>query len=189
MVRTLVFSIFLVALGGCSSQTSSKTAETPATAPPAATSAPAVQPASASAPVTQPSPVPAPTTALATQDTNVQGIAADFTECKRKEGVLSVKIRYRNVSPAEARIGLIGSRNYDAYYVTAANKKYFMLKDSEGVYLTPRADGFGSLDVTLKPNEQYTWWAKFPAPPADIKKITFMTPLAPPFEDIPVADQ
>ena len=80
----------------------------------------------------------------------MSGIAADFTECKRKDGVLSVKIRYRNISPSEARVGVISGRNYEAYYVTAENKKYFMLKDSEGTYLTPRADGFGTLDVTLK---------------------------------------
>jgi hypothetical protein len=36
---------------------------------------------------------------------------------------------------------------------------------------------------------QYTWWAKFPAPPPEVKKITLMTPVTSPFEDIPITDQ
>jgi hypothetical protein len=130
-----------------------------------------------------------PPGSLATQDTNVAGIAADFTECRRKEGVLSVKIRFRNTSPTQANIYVINGRNYAAVYVTAANKKYFMLKDSEGAYLTPLTDGIGTLSVSLPTGGQYIWWAKFPAPPADVKKITLMTPVAPPFEDVPVNDQ
>jgi len=190
----LPFLIALAALTGCTSQTASKPAATsssssaqPAAAPSAASAAPAAAPAPP--PVAQTAPAPAPVATLATEDTNQPGIAADFTECKRKEGVLSVKIRFRNVSSAPAAVTLINARNYEAYYVTAANKKYFILKDSEGVYLTPRADGFGSLSAQLAPGDQYTWWAKFPAPPPDIKKVTFMTPLAPPFEDIPITDQ
>jgi len=191
MIRILLFSTLLAALTACSSQTPSKTTEAPAptkSAAPLATPASAAQTAAPSTASAQP-PAVAPTASLATQDTNVPGVAADFTECKRKEGVLSVKIRFRNVSPAEAHVNVISGRNYEAYYVTAVNKKYFMLKDSDGAYLTPPADGFGGLDVRLAPNQQYTWWAKFPAPPADVKKVIFMTPLAPPFEDIPVTDQ
>jgi len=80
-------------------------------------------------------------------------------------------------------------RNFQTYYVMAANKKYFILKDSDGTYLAPATDGLGDLEVHLAKDQQYTWWAKFPAPPPDVKKITFMTPLTPPFEDIPITDQ
>jgi hypothetical protein len=184
MIRILLASVFLAALTACSNQSASKPA--PASAPSAA--APAA-PAATPAPAAQAATAPAPAGALATQDTNVPGIAADFTECKRKEGVLSVKLRFRNTSSAETAVPVISARNYEAFYVAAANKKYFILKDSEGTYLTPSGDGFGNLSVHLPTNQQYTWWAKFPAPPADVKKVTLMTPLAPPFEDIPVTDQ
>lgn len=194
MTRMLPFLIALAALTGCTSQTASKPAATsssssaqPAAAPSAASAAPAAAPAPP--PVAQTAPAPAPVATLATEDTNQPGIAADFTECKRKEGVLSVKVRFRNTTSAQAQIYVINSRNYAAFYVTAANKKYFMLKDSEGTYLTPAADGSGVLSVPLGKGEQYTWWAKFPAPPPDVKKITLMTPVTPPFEDIPVTDQ
>jgi hypothetical protein len=103
--------------------------------------------------------------------------------------VLSVKVRFRNTSPAEAHIYVINQRNFDAFYVTAANKKYFMLKDSEGAYLTPATDGTGTLSVSVDKGGQYTWWAKFSAPPPEVKKITLMTPVTSPFEDIPITDQ
>jgi hypothetical protein len=185
MVRILLFSTLLAALIGCSSQTPSTPAQAPAAAPPAAT------PAASPAPVAQTAPAPAPAGALATYDTNVAGVAADITECKRKEGVLSVKIRFRNAStPPGVLVLFQGPATYKEYYVTAASKKYFMLQDTEGNYLTSVATGYGGqLTVNLAKDQQYVWWGKFPAPPPDVKKVTLMTRVAPPFEDIPVTDQ
>jgi hypothetical protein len=79
-----------------------------------------------------------------------RALFSDFTECKRKEGVLGVKVRFRNVSSPEKYFNIISGRNYDHFYVTAANKKYFILKDSEGTYLTPSASGGGDLRVPLE---------------------------------------
>jgi hypothetical protein len=133
-------------------------------------------------------PETSPTFSLLTQDTNVTGVAADFIECKRKEGVLSVKIRLRNTSPAPINMNVMKERNYAAFYVMAANKKYFMLKDSEGVYLSPATDANGSLTVPIPTAGQYTWWAMFPAPPADVKRLTLMTPMCAPFTYITITD-
>jgi hypothetical protein len=185
--------LFSIVLAGCSTETPAKSTETPALAQPTAAPAPAPAPtpAPASTAASDPAPAPAPPSGpvLGSQDTNLPGIVAEFTECKRKEGVLSVKVRLRNVSPKEIGIAVFNQRNWQSYYYTAANKKYFILKDSDGTYLTPATDGIGSLEVRLQKDQQYVWWAKFPAPPADVKKITFMTPLTPPFEDIPITDQ
>jgi len=187
MLRTLLTLALLAALAACTNPFTSTSAtpaqSSPAAQPAAPVSAPARAATAASAPA------PAPNDTIATQDTNVSGIAADFTECKRKDGVLSVKIRLRNRTAAQVTVGIFHDRNYDSYYFTAANKKYFMLKDSEGSYLTPATDGIGGLNAYVAANGEYTWWAKFPAPPAEVKKITFMSPLAPPFEDVPVTDQ
>jgi hypothetical protein len=133
--------------------------------------------------------VPAASSVLKTGDTNIAGVAADVTECARKDGVLSVRVRFRNTSAEKKNLNLIDSRNYEKYYLTAASKKYFILKDSEGTYLTPQASGFGGLSVGLEPGGQYTWWAKYPAPPADVKAVTLYTPVAAPLEDIAVLDQ
>jgi hypothetical protein len=52
-------------------------------------------------------------------------------------------------------VTLINGRNYDAYYVTAENKKYFVLRDAEKNAQTPQADGFGSPSV--KPAKSGPW--------------------------------
>ena len=142
----------------------------------------------ASATATPPAP-PAGPTPLVTGDTNTAEIVAEVTECNRKEGVLSVKVRLRNTGSAGKHVDIFQGRNYESYYLGAANKKYFMLKDSEGTYLTPKADGMGDLGVDVAAGGQYTWWAKFPAPSAEVKAVTLYTPLAAPLEDIPVMDK
>jgi hypothetical protein len=132
---------------------------------------------------------PAGPAALMTGETNIAGIIAEPTGCTRKDGVLSIKLRLRNTGSATTRVGIISARNYESYYLSAANKKYFILKDSDGTYLTPSADMFGGLAVDIEAGGQYTWWAKFPAPPAEVKTVTLYTPIAPPLEDIPVTDK
>ncbi|HXZ29228.1 MAG TPA: hypothetical protein VEG08_14635 [Terriglobales bacterium] len=172
----------LLVLAGCSKNepaTTTTTASQPAAAPAAA---PAATPAAG--------PAAAPTTpAIQSQDANQAGIVAELTECKRGDGVLTVKVRFRNTSGQPIPLSVIDARDYEKFYVTAGSKKYFILKDSEGAYLTPNANAFGSLGVDLKPGQGWLWWAKFPAPPADATKITLITPITPPFEDVPITDK
>src|SRR5215468_7999530 len=100
---------------------------------------------------------------IQSQDTNFGGIVGEITQCKRKDGVLTIKLRLRNSSGKDAKVELIDSRNFDSYYVTAKDKKYFVLRDTENTPLTPPADGFGKLSVKIAKDGSYTWWAKYPA--------------------------
>ena len=125
--------------------------------------------------------------AVQSQDTNFAGIVADLTECKRKDGVLSVKVRLRNTSAQNVDVTLIRNRNYDDYYVTAGGKKYLVLRDTERDPVASQADGFGSLSVTIQKGGGYTWWAKYPAPPESETTISLVTPFAAPFEDVPIS--
>jgi hypothetical protein len=125
--------------------------------------------------------------ALQTQDTNVAGILADFVECRSREGVLSVKIRLRNTGADKAQVRLIQSRDFEKFYVTAGSKKYFVLRDNEKVPLAPAADATGGLVVTLPKGGAWTWWAKYPSPPASETKITYVWPVGAPFEDVPIS--
>jgi hypothetical protein len=126
---------------------------------------------------------------LQTQETNTAGVAAELTECRRSEGVLSIRVRFRNTSEAKVSFYAIDGRNYDSYYVVAAGKKHFVLRDSEKTPLAPAATPGGSLGVELPKGGSFLWWAKYPAPPADVKKITYVTPLGAPFENVPISDQ
>jgi hypothetical protein len=101
---------------------------------------------------------------------------------------MTIKLRLRNTTDKEEKVTLISGLNYDAYYVTAENKKYFVLRDSEKKTLTPQASGSGILWVTLAKGGTYVWWAKYPAPPASVKKVSYYTPLTPPFDNVPIKD-
>jgi hypothetical protein len=87
---------------------------------------------------------PAPGAVLASQDTNVAGVVGEIVECKRKEGVLTIKLRFRNTGAQAASFCMIDGGNYDAQYVTAGSKKYFVLLDSEKVQWRPSRSRAGT---------------------------------------------
>jgi len=130
--------------------------------------------------------------AIQSQDMNTAGVVGEVVQCRRAEGVLSIRVRFRNNSSKEAKVYVVDNSEFEKIYVTAASKKYFILKDSEGTYLTPAADyncGGRGVCAKLASGDTYTWWAKFPAPPTDVKKLNLVTPAGPPFEDIPITDK
>jgi hypothetical protein len=127
--------------------------------------------------------------AIQSQEVNQAGFVAEITEARRSEGILSLKIRLKNTGAKAERIPICKDRNADAFYVQAESKKYFMLTDTEKVPLTAAWDGFGSLSPQVAPGASYTWWAKYPAPPASVKKISFYWPLGAPFDDVPITDR
>jgi hypothetical protein len=126
--------------------------------------------------------------AIQTQDSNFPGVTAELTECRRSDGVLNIRVRLRNTGGQETQLTLLRDRRYDDFYVTAANKKYFVLRDAAKTPLAPAADAGGSLYATVPKGGVFTWWAKYPAPPPDVKKVNYVTPFAPPFEDVPITD-
>jgi hypothetical protein len=164
----------------------------PATQPPPATQpAPATQPPptpqlapAQAAPAAAPSPA-ASAGIIQTQETNTQGVVADLTECKRKDGVLTVKVGFRNTSGGTVTFYTSPLDNYDKSYFTADNKKYFILTDSEKQPLSGKTEG----NVSLNPGQTFHWWAKFPAPPATVKSVNLLTSVASPFDDVPISDQ
>lgn len=119
------------------------------------------------------------------QEPNAPGLVAELTEATRKDGVLTVKVRFRNTGADNAIHSFeTGHGDYGLFYVTAENQKYFVLKDSEGAPLAPKY-----LTVNLEPGLTMTWWAKFPAPPAGVTTFDLVIPDTPPFEDIPITDR
>lgn len=125
---------------------------------------------------------------IQSQDANAAGIVAELIECKREDGVLTLKVRFRNGSDKPVDLHVVNGRNYDMYYVTAASKKYFILRDTEKNPLSPHDNGTGSINMRLAKGDTYVWWAKYPAPPADVKKISYYMPIAPPFDNVPIKD-
>jgi len=129
---------------------------------------------------------------IQSQETNEEGVVGELTDCRRSEGVLTIKVRYRNTSSKKAHLTFThwnaSAVDNAKYYVTAGNKKFFMLTDSDGTVLSTNSTGNG-VETDLDAGKTFLWWAKYPAPPAEVKKINFMTPLSSPFEDVPITDK
>lgn len=122
---------------------------------------------------------------IQSQETNMTGIVAELIECKRKEGVLTVKVRFRNTSNNKAYIAIDTHHgSYEGFYISAEDKKYFVLRDSDGAPLAPKYIG-----ENLEKSQVFLWWAKFPAPPVKVKKVNLVIPKVLPFEDVPITDQ
>jgi hypothetical protein len=126
---------------------------------------------------------------LQTQEHESGTIVAELMEATRAEGVLTLKVRYRNTGQKPAALSLITEgTDWDKYYLSSGNTKYLMLKDKSGNRIASAPAHYGDLKRNLEPNASFTFWAKYPAPPADVKKITFYTPHTAPFENVPVSD-
>ncbi len=121
---------------------------------------------------------------LQMQQTNIEGIIAEVIECKRKKGILSIKVKFTNKSDDEVSLYLGTGSSYKEFYLTAENKKYFILEDAEGEALAP-----ANINTRLKKGKSHYWWAKFPAPPAEVKEINIIIPKVFPFEDVGITDK
>jgi Cu/Ag efflux protein CusF len=175
-------------------------AATPAaTASPAASStAPASPPAAAAAPapVTAGSAAAASTpaaTGIATADPDVGGVTVTVKELKRTSGgTLSLKFAITNSSGKDVRTGYnYGDpdhqiRDYDSVggvtlLDAVGKKKYFVARDSEGKCVC--SQGFKD----IAPGATSNGWAKFPAPPDDVQKISVVIPHFSPMDDVPIS--
>lgn len=122
-------------------------------------------------------------------ETNVDGVTAEISDAVRKEGVLTVKMRLRNTGPAVAKVLISNDfRDVDKYYAVAGSMKFLILKDSQKYPLMVQLGNNGELTQEIKPGGSFLFWAKYPAPPADVRKFTLYTPLTPPIEDLPISD-
>lgn len=123
--------------------------------------------------------------AIQSQESNVSGVTIEITEMRRKDGVLTIRLRLVNSSSASNAI-MMGqgavSNNWGEIYVTAGKQKYLVLRDTDRTALA----AYGQLAVPK--GGSTTWWAKFPAPGPEVKKVNFFTPHTPPFEDVPITD-
>lgn len=126
---------------------------------------------------------------LATRDLDTDGIVAEVIESVRKDGVLTVRVRFRNKTDKPVKLLVVHSGRYDDNYISAADTKYTIIRDAKKNPVATPTDGGGWIEPTIKPKGTFNWWAKFPAPPADQKKYTLYLKAGPPVEDVPIVDK
>lgn len=126
---------------------------------------------------------------LAVKDSDISGVEVALLEVKRTSGdTVTVRWEYRNKGAKAQELEKIGTNESDhfklagaAYLVDAGNKKkYLVVTDQNGIPLGSRAS-------RVRPNDTLSMWAKFPAPPASVAKISVVIPLTPPFEDVAIS--
>jgi hypothetical protein len=156
------------------------------------TAALAVSTASQDAPpgIAQAAAQTAPAALSEPQDVNgASGVVAEIVQCKRGDGVLSIRMRLRNTGSEKSTLKIVHTGKYDDYYLVAGKKKYFVLRDTEKTPLANPTTNFSKdVETTIQKGASFVWFAKYPAPPADVKKINYFTPITAPFEDIPITD-
>ena len=189
-VSILAVLLFAVACKKTETATSSTTS-TQATST-TATVAPTPQPTTATTATTASA---APTSgAIANTEGEQAGVRVDVTELKRSSGgTVSLKFVIANSSPNAFPIGghRLGESDIsrDSYrdvsgihLVDPVNKKkYFVVTDAEKNCLCSKNVN----DVA--PGERVALWAKFPAPPPEVTKVTIEVPHFQPMDDVPIS--
>ncbi len=134
---------------------------------------------------------PAAGPVLASTDGDKPGIRVEVVELKRTSGdTVNLKFTMINDSDQDMDFGydfgegsttdistVAGAHLIDA----AGKKKYFVVRDTENACLCSR--GLKS----IKPKTRANLFAKFPAPPDDVQKITVVIPHFIPMDDVPIS--
>lgn len=173
-------------LVGCGKESSPPIAATPPVAQPAASPSPAT-PVAAPPSATIP---PPPASALGTSDNDKGTGRAELMELKRiSGGMLMLRMALVNTSSAPMSLATeyTDSNTGDVYSVSGVTlidpvnkKKYFVVRDAAGHCVCSE----GLKD--LKPGDRAMAWARFPAPPEDLQKISVMIPHFSPIDEIAI---
>jgi len=167
-------------------------------AAPAAPVASAPQPAAA-VPPPEPPPTTAPATALAappssaiaSSDGEQPGRRVEVTELKRVSGgTVSLKFTMINDSDEIAFHDAYGEAGHSkdfgsiggvALVDPVGKKKYLVVRDSDGACVCSR-------DIpNIAKASRLNLWAKLPAPPEDVRKISVSIPHFAPMDDVPIS--
>ena len=120
------------------------------------------------------------------------GGKVQVTEMKRGTGdVLTLKFKVINDTPQPIDIAIFGTGPEYAWNIAKVDlldqknkKKYLVMTDSE---TKPLCSGGTLHNNTVKPGSQMGVWAKFQAPPVDVKIVTVEIPTVEPIEDVKIA--
>ncbi len=176
-------------------QTTSTT-ETIATTVNTSATAPASQPASITpvpATTTSAPAAAAPASVIASTEGEKSGVKIDITELKRASGG-TVSLRFVITNNSDSSFPIGGAHLADSevssdyrsvsgiHLVDPVNKKkYFVVRDAEKNCLcSQNADD-------VKPGDRASLWAKFPAPPPEVQKVTIEIPHFQPIDDAPIS--
>lgn len=129
---------------------------------------------------------------LARSDGDKTGLSVEVTELKRGSGgTLTLKFAMVNNTKEQIRFGGdygAGGGNVDDHSVSGAHlidavnkKKYLVVRDSAKKCVC------SVVKSAIPVGERMNLWAKFPAPPDNVKVISVMIPHFAPMDDVPIS--
>jgi len=191
MRKTVLALTILIAMAGCKkSETATSTTTQTTTSATTATVAPVPQPTETTATVAV-----APTTgAIANSDGEKQGAHIDITELKRTSGG-TINLKFTISNSGSEKLNLysqyLGDANisHDNYRDVSGihlldpvnKKKYFVVTDAERRCVCSKEI------PDVAPGGKVNLWAKFPAPPPEVTKVTIEVPHFAPMDDVPIS--
>lgn len=121
-------------------------------------------------------------------DAEWPGVQTDLLEVRRmSDNTVRVRWRWRNTGDKDVSVVASEVANLlrrETYLLDPANrKKHYVVTDAKG---TPVGTALG-LSFRLKAKDSAALWAKFPAPPAGVEKVTVVIAKTPPFEDVAIS--
>ncbi len=197
MTRHLVLLLSLVVVLSCAKKEATTTTQAAASAPETTTSATTTTTAAPATPASTSAAAPATaattSSGIASADGEKPGTRVDVQELKRGSGgTITLKMAFVNDSENAIGFGYNfadpdheirdhGSIGAVQLVDPVGKKKYFVARDSEGkcVCSTKIPD--------VAPHSRVSLWAKFPAPPDDVQKISIVIPHFQPLDDVTIS--
>lgn len=132
---------------------------------------------------------------LATALTNWDGVEIHLASVERKGSVLTVKWAVRNGGSAQQQVGFSLVGNGASTYVVdeESGTKYYALTDQENHLVASEHEyvdsGRFGIVANLDAGATKRYWAKFPAPPPEVKTVSLFFTETEPLEDVAITDK
>jgi len=131
---------------------------------------------------------------VAETDGEIPGVSVQITELRRLDNdTINLKLIMTNDSDKEFRFGdgIFADRDYpkDNWTIggihlldSTGKKKYLVVRDSEGNCVCSH------VAAPIPAHSRMNLWAKFPAPPENVRKIGIIIPHFQPLDDVTIQD-
>lgn len=190
----LIFAFLVITLASCTKKEVTTSTETSVAAPVAPAPADTVAMSATAAPPPAVA-TAAPAEGIATADGETSGVTATIKELKRSSGgTVSLKLVITNGSQKKIDTGysfgdpdnhILDFNSVGGVQLIdpVGKKKYFVARDSEKKCVC--SQGVKDID----PGASVNVWAKFPAPPSEVQKVSVIVPHFSPMDDVPISGE
>lgn len=128
-------------------------------------------------------------------ESNTPGVTVELVSVERKASVLTVKwsIHNANAERQQIKFGYFGPKARTYLVDEESGTKYFVLTDREQKSVASQHEYLGSdvygVSEQVESGGTRRYWAKFPAPPPEVKVLTVFFDGIEPFESVPITEK